>query len=118
MTGVNTNMILQRNFTWSGTSAADRVTREDAAFYTTLTFHPVAMTDGGRYVCSAIAVSTPQYPNVKTSDATMNNTMAIISSKKLPLPPPYTHTHVHAHTHTHTHACTYKFPLQHYQPQW
>ena len=81
MTGANTDITIQRNFTGPGTSAADRVTREDTAFQTIFMFHPVAMADDGRYVCSAVAISTSQYPNVEASDATMNATMTIISSK-------------------------------------
>ena len=81
MTGVNTDFTVQRDFTGLATSAADRVTKENTGFQTTLMFHPIAMADGGRYVCSASAISTAQYPNVEASDATMNDTMITISSK-------------------------------------
>ena len=81
MTGVNTDITLQRTFTGPGTSAADRVMTEDAAFQTTLMFHPVAMADDGEYVCSASANSTSQYPNVEASNATENNTVITISCK-------------------------------------
>jgi hypothetical protein len=81
MTGVNTDITLQRTFTGPGASAADRVTREDAEFQTTLMFRPVVMTDDGSYVCTASAVSTPQYPNVVASDATVENTVITISSE-------------------------------------
>ena len=79
MTGVDTDITIQRNFTGPGTS--DRVTSEDAAFQTTLMFHPVAMADDGRYVCSAVAISTSQHPNVEASDAIVNDAMITISSK-------------------------------------
>ena len=81
MTGVNTDITIQRTFSGPGTSAADRVTTEDAAFQTTLMFHPVAMTDNGEYVCSASAISTPQYPNVEASNETENSTVITISRK-------------------------------------
>ena len=81
MTGVDTDITIQRNFTGSGTSAADRVTREDTAFQISLMFHPVAMADDGRYVCSAFAISTSQYPNVEASDAIVNDITITISSK-------------------------------------
>ena len=98
MTGVNTNITIQRNFTGPGTSAADRVTREGTAFQTTLMFHPVAMADDGRYVCSAVATSTSQYSNVEGSAATVNNTRITISSELMCYkfcchPLTYTHTH-------------------------
>ena len=80
MTGVNTDITLQRTFTGPETSAADRVTTENAAFQTTLIFHPVAMADDGEYVCSVSAIST-QYPNVEASNATENNTVITISCK-------------------------------------
>ena len=81
MTGVDTDITVQRNFAGPRTSAADRVTREDTAFETTLVFRPVAMADSGSYVCSASVMSTPQYPNVETSDETINDTMITITSK-------------------------------------
>ena len=81
MTGVDTDVIVQRNFTGPGTSATNRVTQEDIELQTTLMFCPVAMTDDGRYVCSASAVSTPQYPYVDASDVTVNDTTIEISSK-------------------------------------
>ena len=83
MTGVDTDITIQRTFTGPGTSAADRVTREDMESQTTLTFRPVVMTDGCIYVCSATAVSTSQYLNVDASDATMNDTTTEITSKFL-----------------------------------
>ena len=81
MTGVDTDITIERNFTGSRTSDANRVTPEDTQFHTTLTFHPVAMTDGGRYVCSASAISTPQYCYVKDSTTTMNDSAISIASK-------------------------------------
>ena len=81
MTGVDTDVTIERNFTGPGTSDANRVTSGDTQFQTTLTFRPVAMTDGGRYVCSASAISTPQYPYVKDSMTTMNDSTIGITSK-------------------------------------
>ena len=82
MTGVDTDIYtVQRNFAGPRTSAADRVTREDTTFETTLVFRPVAMADSGSYVCSASVMSTPRYPNVETSDAIMNSTVITIISK-------------------------------------
>ena len=81
MTGVNTDITIQRTFSGPGTSAADRVTTENDAFQTTLMFRPVAMTDDGRYVCSASAISTPQYPSVEASNETENRTIMAISRK-------------------------------------
>ena len=81
MTGVDTGITIQRNFTGPGTSDANRVTPEDIESQTTFTFLPVAMTDGGRYVCSASAISTFQYPNVEASYPTMNDTTVIVTSK-------------------------------------
>ena len=83
MTGVDTDITIQRNLTGPGASAANRVTRDDNGSQTTLTFRPVAMTDGGMYVCSATAVSTSQYLYVDASDATMNDTTTEITSKFL-----------------------------------
>ena len=81
MTGVNTDFKVQRTFTGPATSAADRVTRANTGFQTTLMFHPIAMADNGSYVCTASAISTAQYPSVEASDATVNDTMITISSK-------------------------------------
>ena len=81
MTGVDTDVTVQRNFTGPGTSAINRVTRDDIELQTTLLFRPVAMTDDGRYTCSAAAISTPQYPYVDVSDITVNDTTIEISSK-------------------------------------
>ena len=81
MTGVNTDFTVQQDFTGPATSAADRVSRANTKFQTTLMFHPIAMADGGRYACSASTISTAQYPNVEASDATVNDTMITISSK-------------------------------------
>jgi hypothetical protein len=81
MTGVNTDITFQRTFTGPETSAANRITTENAAFQTTLMFRPVAMADDGRYVCSASAVTTSQYPNIEMSDETENNTTITISSE-------------------------------------
>ena len=81
MTGVNTDITIQRSFTGPRTSDVIRVTSENSEFQTTVTFRPVAMTDSGRYECSASAVSTSQYPNIEASDAIMNDTTINITSE-------------------------------------
>ena len=104
MTGVNTNITIQQNFTRPGMSAADRVTREDTAFQTILMFRPVTMADDGRYVCSAVAISISQYSNVEASNATVNNTRITISSKLMSYKFLLSSSDMHTHTHTHTHT--------------
>ena len=92
MTGVDTDIMVQRNISGPGSSVADRVTRMDYRQNSTLLFNPLALSDNGTYVCSSYMSSTSQYPYVIKSDVAMNDT-TIDTASKLFCSPVYCFVH-------------------------
>ena len=81
LTGVDTDIEVQRSFIGPETSATVRIAQSDTVtsfndIQLSLTFTPLIINDTGTYECSAIVRSI--IPNVTASDPVMNDTTLFI----------------------------------------
>ena len=90
-TGVDTAVVVERQFTGTTSSVDSRVTLSpletvQGDFITTLTFNPVGSTDGGLYTCSVTVSSDLSAPNsqyISTSESTEGPYNLAITGKLL-----------------------------------